>query len=227
MGAATAERKVRIWDLPTRLIHWSLPLLVAGLWYTGQTSDIATHKTLGLTIFGLVTFRTLWGFIGSSTARFAGFVRGPGTVLAYLKSLRNGTAAPSVGHNPIGALSVVTLLCLLAAQIGSGLFAQDVDGLESGPLSYLVSYDTADAARGWHHLTFDLLLVMTGFHLAAILLHLAVKRDNLIRPMVTGSKQFATAVVMPTFAPAWRVLLCAMIAAGIAEWVAAGAPLGF
>ncbi len=222
MNEGAAPAAVKLWDLPVRLMHWSFVLLVPALWWTGEEGDLDTHVTIGLVMLGLVVFRLIWGFAGSSTARFARFVRGPGAVLRYL---RGQDGAPSVGHNPLGALSVVALLAVLAVQTGLGLFAQDVDGLESGPLSYLVSYDTADAAREAHHLGFNVLLALIGLHLAAILYYLLFKRDNLIAPMVTGKRRFAGAVESPDIAPLWRALVAAAISAAFTWWLSLGAPL--
>lgn len=222
MTFGTMQGAVRLWDLPVRLTHWSFVALIPALWWTGEEADIATHKTLGLVMLGLVVFRLLWGVVGSSTARFARFVRGPGAVLDYL---RGGTADQRIGHNPLGALSVVALLGLLAAQIGAGLFAQDVDGLESGPLATYVAYETADAAREWHHLLFNLLAAVIVLHLAAILFYRVVKRDNLITPMITGKRSYGRTVQTPAIAPAWLALVVAALSAAIAWWVSLGAPL--
>ncbi len=211
---------IRLWDLSVRLIHWSFVLLLPALWWTGEEGDLERHKTVGLVMLGLVAFRILWGLVGSATARFGSFVRGPGAVLAYLR----GEAAQP-GHNPIGGLSVVLMLLLLAGQAGFGLFAQDVDGMESGPLSYLVSYEQADAAREWHHLGFDLILIVVGLHIAAILFYRFVKRDNLMTPMITGRRSYDTAVQEPRMAPAWLAAACAIAAAAFAWWIAKGAPL--
>lgn len=211
---------IRLWDLPVRLVHWAFVLLIPALWWTGEEGDLERHKTVGLVMIGLVAFRILWGLFGSATARFASFIRGPGAILAYL---RGGPAG--LGHNPIGGWSAALMLLLLGGQAGFGLFAQDVDGLESGPLSYLVSYDAADSAREWHHLGFDLILIVIGLHIAAILFYRLVKRDNLVTPMITGKREVEGAVAQPKLAPAWLALVCAALAAGFAWWIGKGAPL--
>lgn len=212
---------VRLWDLPVRLVHWSFVALLPALWWTGDHGQIDRHKQFGTVMLGLVAFRLLWGLFGSATARFADFLAGPQRIIAYLR----GTAEPRPGHNALGGWSVVGLLGLLAAQATIGLFAQDIDGIESGPLSYLVSYDAADRARHWHQLGFNLLLGLIALHLAAILYYAAIKRDNLTKAMITGHKAYGAAVVQPRIAPAWRVVSCAVIAAGLAWWISNGAPL--
>jgi cytochrome b len=223
MSTLAEPGKVRLWDLPVRLVHWSFVLLLPALWWTGEEGELELHRTIGYVMLALVLFRLVWGVIGSATARFAGFVRGPGAILAYLRGDDGGT--PVIGHNPVGALSVVVLLGLLTAQVGFGLFAQDVDGIESGPLTYLVEYDTADWAREWHHLLFNVLLGVIVLHVAAIVWYRVFRRDDLMTPMVTGSKAFETAVEPPALAPLWRALVAAVLVGAIAWWVSLGAPL--
>jgi cytochrome b len=212
---------IRLWDAPVRIIHWSFVALLPALWWTGEGGDLETHKLIGIVMLGLLAFRVIWGFAGSSTARFAGFVRGPARVLDYL---RGRHAEPVVGHNPVGGWSVVLLLTLLIAQAAAGLFAQDVDGIESGPLSYLVSYETADAARELHHLLFNILLGLIAVHIAAILFYAVVKRNNLVTPMLTGRRRFAENVRAPAIAPLWRAGAAGAVAAALAYWIYNGAP---
>jgi len=219
MEDAFPER-IKLWDWPIRLMHWSFALLMPALWWTWKTNDIQLHETLGYVTLGLLAFRLYWGFVGSSTARFASFVKGPGAIWRYLR----GESPASPGHNPVGALSVLILLGLMIAQVVVGLFTQDVDGIESGPLTYLVSYDTADAARHWHDLLFDVLLGFIVLHMCAIAFYALVKRDNLVGPMLTGSKRMAVDTP-PRFAPWWRIAVGAALSAGLAWWVSLGCPL--
>src|SRR5262249_26038896 len=148
-----SRTRVRVWDLPVRLGHWSMVVLVALSWWTAKSGRMQWHRWSGYLLLGVVLFRLWWGFFGSSTARFACFVRGPRAILAYLR----GTARASPGHNPVGALNVVALLGLLGVQIVLGLFAVDVDGIESGPLSEYVSFDAGRAAAHWHDTVFNVL----------------------------------------------------------------------
>jgi cytochrome b len=176
---------VRVWDFPTRLFHWSLVALIGFSWWSAEERLMDWHRLSGITVLALVVFRLLWGFIGGSTARFSGFVRSPGRVLAYL---RPGSNAPrTAGHNPLGGYSVVLMLLLLTMQVTTGLFAVDVDGIESGPLSFLVSFDQGRVASEIHEISFTLLQIIVGLHVLAILFYLVVKKLNLVRPMVTGS----------------------------------------
>ena len=137
---------VSVWDLPTRLFHWLLVILIAVSWWSAETRTMEWHYRSGLAILGLVVFRIVWGVIGGSTARFASFVRLPGAALSYLR----GQAQDKAGHNPLGGYSVILLLAVIAAQVSGGLFASDTDGLESGPMSFLVSYELSREITDLH-----------------------------------------------------------------------------
>ncbi len=216
---------VRLWDAPVRIIHWAFVLLFPGLWWSAEKGDLALHQRLGYCMLALVVFRVLWGLFGSSTARFASFVKGPTAVFAYVRTLLSKSGEEKPGHNPLGAVSIIALLGLLTAQVSLGLFAQDEDAIESGPLSYLVSYEGADAAREWHHSLFDVLLVLVGIHVFAIAFYLFYKRDNLVKPMITGKKHFAKPVVAMESAPLWRTVVIGIFSAGFSFWISQGAPL--
>lgn len=218
-------RPVRVWDWPVRIVHWSFVLLLPALWATYKAGEMWWHQRSGFIVLSLVAFRIFWGLTGSATARFAGFVRGPGAIIAYLRGLFSKEAVPVVGHNPLGGWSVVALLLLLAAAVGSGLFAQDTDALETGPLAYLVSYETADWAREWHETIFNVLLGFVALHIAAILFYLITKRDNLIGAMIHGNRALPAAVVAPAMAQAWRAAIGAVGAMMLTWWVSLGCPL--
>jgi cytochrome b len=206
-------RKVRIWDLPTRLFHWAIVLLVPALWATHEFEAMDLHILLGETMLGLVLFRLIWGVIGSSTARFAGFVRGPVTALRYVR----GKAGEAFGHNPLGGWSVLVMLLLLGVQAGLGLFASDEDNLYSGPLSRHVTEETAHILRDRHETLFYILLGFIALHVGAILYYLIVRRDNLVTPMVTGRRAAPESGDEMRGAPLWRLLLAIVLAAG-ATW---------
>ena len=182
--------RYRVWDLPTRLFHWILVMLVAVSIYTGQTGgfrEMDYHLLSGYAILALVLFRIIWGFIGSRHARFASFVR-PGAVMPYTRSLfaKEGQASThKPGHNPLGALSIILMLLLLLTQAVTGLFANDDIFLE-GPLAHLVADEMSDDLTGVHHLVSKLLYVLIGLHLLAIACHQFVRGESLVLPMITG-----------------------------------------
>lgn len=219
-------QRIKVWDIPVRLVHWSIVLLVPALWLSAENGKADLHMTLGLTMLGLVVFRLLWGLFGSSTARFSDFVRGPGKVLAYLRGQRSGGGdhAPVVGHNPLGGWSVMALLGLLAAQVGVGLFVQDEEGLEVGPLNHLVSYDTGEALLEVHELIFNLLVVLVVIHVAAIVWYAVVKKDRLVPPMITGVKDLPEGTPAPRIAHIGRAIPLVLLAAALAWWIGKGAP---
>jgi len=219
LATSGTGKRIRLWDLPVRLVHWTLVLLLASLWLTWRQGNTPLHEKLGLVTLGLLVFSILWGLIGSAPARFAQFVKGPRQIALYLR----GASPTSVGHNPLGALSVIALLGLMIAEVGLGLFTQDVDGIEAGPLAHYVSYETADWARDWHALLFNVILAAVAVHVLAILFYLVVKRDNLVGPMITGRKSVRDEVQEPRRAPLWRAILAAIVAAAIAWWISKGA----
>ena len=210
---------VAVWDLPTRLFHWSLVGLIGFSWWSAETGAMDWHRLSGLTVTALIIFRLIWGLIGGSTARFASFVRAPQHVIAHLR----GQGGEHAGHNPLGGYSVIALLLLIVVQVGTGLFAVDTDGLESGPLSYLVSFEEGRIASGVHEIAFALLQLLIVVHIAAILFYRFVKRRNLVKPMITGSDgELTSSAGALVAAPWWRFPLAAGIAAAFAWWTAGG-----
>ena len=213
--------KQRVWDLPTRLFHWSLVLLLALSWWSAEAHRDELHLWLGYGVLFLVLFRIGWGFVGSSTARFSNFVRGPGDVLLYIRHRFRWTMA---GHTPLAALSVVALLLMVAVQVGTGLVALDEDGLSGGPLSHLVSISTSELAYELHEEMFDFLLILIGLHIAAILLYRLALGLNLLGPMITGKAELAPGVEPMRPVPPAVAILCALVALALTFWVIAGAP---
>lgn len=180
------------------------------------------HKLSGLALLGVLAFRIFWGFAGPVTARFGSFVKGPRSVIAYASSLFSGAHRLTFGHNPLGALSVISILLALAAQVGLGLFSVDTDGLESGPLARFVSYETAEAAAELHDVNFNIVLALIALHLAAVTFYLVVKRANLIGPMITGRRALGphTAPAPRPMAPAPVTRILLGIALGVlAVWL--------
>jgi len=177
-----------VWDLPTRLFHWALAVLICGSYYTVEISgDMETHMLIGQTLLTLVAFRIVWGFIGTRFARFGSFVAGPATIFAYARSLAGPGAKEFAGHNPLGGAVVLLLLALVLAQTVSGLFATDGD-VYSGPLNHLISSRAGNSVTEFHEVNFAILASVVAVHIAAAFFYLIVKRTNLIAPMITGKK---------------------------------------
>lgn len=180
-------KRIRLWDLPTRLFHWLLVLAVLAAVASGQIGGnwIDWHAKIGLAICGLLVFRVVWGVVGSTYARFAQFFPTPAKIKAYLAGQWQGE-----GHNPLGALSVFGLLGLLILQVGTGLFAND-DIAFTGPLFDVVSKAVSNRLTGLHHLVSDLLIGLVLLHVAAIAYYGHVKKQKLLKPMITGWKDEA------------------------------------
>ncbi len=220
-AAADAALAVPVWDLPVRLFHWTLVALIAFSWWTAENEQVEWHLWSGLAVLSLLFFRLLWGFVGSSTARFGSFVRGPGAVLRYLRSPGEWRG---IGHTPLGALSVVALLLLLLVQVGLGLVMSDEDGTVSAPLNHLVSFETAERAGDLHELLFNVLLALIALHVAAILFYRLVLGKRLTRAMVTGrtTTDGETEPMRP--GKWWAAILCLLAGIAITRWIIAGAP---
>jgi cytochrome b len=180
---------VAVWDLPTRLFHWLLVVLVVCAWVSFKFGDarMKWHEWNRYGVLVLVTFRILWGVVGSSTARFAGFVRGPGAVLAYARGFAGGNGRRFLGHNPLGGMMVVGLLLALGVHGAAGLFATD-DVMVDGPLRHTVSTATAARLTSLHRAGLWALAALVSAHITAVLTYLLWKRENLIRPMLSGVK---------------------------------------
>jgi len=211
------KARVRIWDAPTRLSHWLIVALFAALWWTGETEQLDLHRDAGFILLGLVIFRLIWGVVGSSTARFSDFIRGPRAVGAYIGDLIRGrTDRAVIGHNPLGGWSVAATLALLAGELTLGLFAVNVDGDQEGPLARFISFDQGQAIAHWHHLAFNGLLALIGLHLAAIAFYAVIKRDNLIGPMLTGARRAAGEPAPPMRpAPLWKLGAAIVVSAAL------------
>lgn len=179
---------VRVWDLPTRLFHWALVVCVIGLVTTAQIGGAAMqwHFRLGYSVLCLLLFRLVWGFVGGYWSRFGTFLFSPAQVLAYLR----GRGAPQlgVGHNPMGAFSVLAMLVFLVLQVSSGLMSDD-EIAAAGPLVRHLSSEWVNLATFYHKNIGKLvLLALVATHLMAIAFYFFKKHDNLVKAMLTGDK---------------------------------------
>lgn len=214
---------VRVWDLPTRLFHWSIAVLFGMSWWSAENNAMDWHRLFGLIFLGLILFRLMWGFTGGSTARFTSFLRSPLAAISYLRS----TSSPRrAGHNPLGGYSVIAMLLMLLTQVMTGLFAVDVDGIESGHLSPLISFSEGRLASDIHEISFNVLLALIALHITTVLFYLIARRRNLVSPMVTGTDpQVETADGALLSARPIAFLVAVALAAGITWWVSMGVAL--
>ncbi len=215
------SHKIRVWDLPTRLFHWSLLACVLGLVITGKVGGAAIdwHARIGYAVLTLVLFRLVWGLVGGRWSRFASFIYSPRSVINYLR----GKPHPDhlIGHNPLGAGSVFAMLAFLLAQVATGLVSDDEISF-TGPLNKFVSSAKGLAAT-WYHKNVGqwVLIALVLLHVAAILYYLWKKKDNLIRPMVVGDKMAPNAVTSSRDDTASRLLALAVlgVCAGFVTWL--------
>jgi len=180
-------KAVPVWDIPVRLFHWTLVLLIAFSWLSSEMDWMTWHMYSGYAILTLILFRILWGFVGSTHARFSDFIYGPRALIGYIRTLPSRTAAKFAGHNPLGGISVVLILLCVLAQAGTGLFAND-DIINEGPLYKHVTKELSDWLTTIHKYNFNLLLALMAVHVGAVLYYLIWKSENLIKPMFTGRK---------------------------------------
>jgi cytochrome b len=212
-----SDRGVPTWDLPVRVFHWALVLLVISQLVTASIGGNAMqfHAFGGYAILALVLFRIPWGFLGGTHARFRDFVRGPGPVIRYAKSILRGPHAANRGHNPLGGWSVLAMLGSLLVQASSGLFAND-DVMMEGPLAKYVSDRASEIATAIHDVNAAVLLTLIAVHIAAVLFYLLVRKENLIVPMITGRKLSATSSEPARYGSLWlAALLLGCCAAGV------------
>ncbi len=206
--------RMKVWDAPIRLFHWLLVLLIATSYVSVKLGWMQTHLLSGYSILTLLLFRLVWGFAGSDTARFASFLRSPLAGIAHLRVLGRREPDHEIGHNAAGGWMVLVMLALIAAQAVTGLFSND-DALTEGPLKKYVGQELSDRITDYHAFNFNLLLAAMGLHVLAILVYLMVKRQNLIKPMITGYKRLPAATRAPRIAHPIAALLTFAVAAGL------------
>ena len=202
-GDTVTNGTVEAWDTPTRLFHWTLLVLIVLAPITNKmgTSTFYLHKINGYLILSLILYRVLWGFMGGTTARFVTFVR-PFAAVGYFLDLIRGRSRHYLGHNPLGGLMVLALMAAVGAQAMFGLMSlDDIPATIEGPFASKVAEATAEAASIWHRRGFKIILTLVALHVAANLFYTLVKKDNLIRAMVTGRKPTQTFEDLPENTP--------------------------
>lgn len=214
------QREVEIWDLPLRLFHWCLAVLVAFSIWSGLEGGLTLkyHMWSGYSILTLLIFRVLWGFVGGEHARFASFLRGPGQVIQALRAMATPSPLNFAGHNPLAGWMIVVMLAALLFQVGSGLFAND-DLLNEGPLYRYVGKELSDRLTGLHEINFTLLLILIALHVGAIAYHRLRKGEHLVQAMISGRKRLASSVPAPSRVGLVRALVLLGLSAAMVGFI--------
>ncbi len=223
----TETQQRLVWDLPLRVFHWLLVLSVTASWATGKIgSDVRQyHMWLGYWMLGLLTFRLLWGVLGTRHSRFWSFIPTPASVVRYTRDVLKGQASASIGHNPLGSLMIFLMLAMLITQVVSGLFVDD-DVFYAGPYSHVVHSETVEFFEGLHHKIANWIVVLALLHVLAALYHTYMLKEPIIDAMVTGKKD---AEVVPADeaipnSAVIRAIIIAIATAGFVYWLVAIAP---
>jgi cytochrome b len=196
---SNASRLVLVWDAPVRLFHWLVALLIAAAYATWRFNWMVWHGWVGDALLALLLFRLLWGLFGSDTARFSRFLTSPWTAVQHLTYLLTREPDRQVGHNPAGGWMVLLLLLLLLAETLTGLYVAN-DIADVGPFTEITPAPIANAISASHAIIWDVLLAAIALHVLAIAVYAAAKRQNLLFPMITGTK------ILPESVPAPRIV---------------------
>jgi cytochrome b len=218
--------RLRVWDPWVRLVHWGVALLLPFSWWTAETARYDLHFLSGYAILTLVLFRLAWGVVGSETARFTRFVKGPRAVLAHLGHLRHRQVPAEVGHNAAGALMVLVLLALLLTQALSGLFADD-QVLNRGPLARRVEEGWSDLATSVHLRVFWLIVGAAVLHVVAVLAYRLLAGRDLVKPMLTGWFLAPPGTRPPRMGAKLLAAILLATAAAFVWWISTLAPARF
>jgi len=214
-----ADRTILVWDLPTRLFHWSLVALVALAWATGEADGVlfTVHKIAGYGVLVAILFRLIWGFVGSPRSRFRDFVHPWPVVRDYAKGVLALRPRPTAGHNPLGGWMILLLIATLLGVVVTGLFAGD-DG-NNGPFFGMISAGLVDVLTETHEGLTGLLLALIAIHLAGVVVESVLLAQNLVVAMWTGRKRMPPSLgasgAARRMAPAWYASLALAVATGL------------
>lgn len=181
------QQNIKVWDWSVRVFHWCLPILIFLMWFSNDQGEMERHMLFGQVLLGLLTYRLIWGVIGTPYARFKHFLYGPKAFIAYATGFFSDKKPRYLSHNPMGGLMAVVLMGAVVFQLVSGLFTTD-DIFMKGPLYDTVSRSTSAWFTRWHSQFFDGLLVLIGLHLAAIILY-KLRGEGLVKAMFSGKKE--------------------------------------
>jgi cytochrome b len=223
---AKAKLELKVWDPWIRLTHWGIALLLPFSWWSAETGRFDLHFLSGYAILTLVLFRLAWGLVGSETARFARFVKGPAAAWRYLVTLRRREIPPTIGHNAAGGWMVVVLLALLLVQGASGLFADDLI-LNRGPLARRVEEAWSSFATSIHLRVFWVVLGCAVLHVLAVLAYRLLAGRNLVGPMLTGRMRAPPGTSAPRLGSHGLAIALLGGATALVWWISTLRPPGF
>jgi cytochrome b len=210
---------MRVWDAPVRLFHWAIVVLLPISYLAAETNRTQLHFITGYAVLVLVLFRLAWGIVGSDTARFSRFLVSPLAGVRHLATLTRREPDIQVGHNAAGGWMVLLMLLLILVQVGSGLFAKSDQGAQ-GPLTRHIDDATSAWLSGVHERAFNLVLALIALHLLSIAVYALVKKQDLVRPMITGKKRLPAATRAPRMASPLLAAVLLAVAAAIVAFVA-------
>jgi cytochrome b len=210
--------RIRVWDLPTRIFHWTLAALVVFSFTTGKIGGawLDWHMRSGYAILAMLAFRLAWGICGSETSRFTSFVRGPGAFIRHARAVFARRSGNAIGHNPMGGWMVLFLLAILLAQAFSGLFADD-EISHQGPLAETASNAFVAKMSSFHYYNGWTIAAAVAVHVAAVAAYWLAFRDNLVAPMWNGWRE--TDAAQPAIRPAWIAAILLALASGAVYWL--------
>ncbi len=231
-------KQIKVWDLPIRIFHWALLVLILAALLSGFFAPewwLNYHIWIGYVIIGLVIFRLIWGFFGSSYSRFVSFIFSPKILLEHIKGINSNQPIYFLGHNPLGALMVFALLFVISAIIISGLI--NLGGIENqGPFAFLIDYATGFIAGKWHIFLAYLLIIMIFLHILGVIFESKISRISLVRAMINGKKpnlanldnKIAIGLIKPQILPTISIMaIFAIIFIGGYFLLSRQAPSGF
>ena len=227
--ARSQQATRKVWDLPVRVFHWSLALAFIGAYVSNRAGIeyFTLHLWCGYAVIVLVAFRIVWGLVGTRHARFWNFVRGPVSTWRYARATLRNREQHTPGHNPLGALMVIALLASLLVQSVFGLFTND-EIFNVGPLYGYVSDALALKLTSWHRQLFYWIAAAVALHVIAVLVHVALKKDKLVRAMVTGRKPAVQIAPRDEIRSSrwWLALVIVLALSALLAWIVLHAPQG-
>lgn len=214
---------IPVWDIWVRIFHGSLVIAVGYLLLSGETgfAFLDWHKPIGEFVAALILFRILWGVFGSTNARLHTLIKSPASALSHLKNVAKKHPHQERGHNAAGGLAVLLMLLVLAVQSITGMFIADEDEFVEGRFYGLISSDNSDLLYSVHHFNGHLIQLLVFVHIVMVLIYLLWAKQNLIKPMITGSMKWPgnSEPESIKLGSVWLGLLLAILTASAFIWV--------